>query len=342
MSFPNATRMAKAVSTPEDAIQFCQEAGWINQPTECPHCQGALHPVNAGQGLLRCTRAACRHYVNLTTGTIFKSKLPINKVLHLLYLWACGNTHSYIRNMTGCSASTVSRLLRRFNNLLIYDQENRPAVMIGGPGVIVEVDESKFGKRKYHRGQRVEGVWVFGGVERTPERKLFLQPVMTRDHRTLREIIRRNIAPGTIIHSDKWKGYRPADMRAMGMRHFTVNHSRHFVDPVTGVHTNTIEGTWNGVKQKINKRHRTHHLVEGYLAQFVFRRMNKGRIWSALSQVIRTAHAAAGGLNVEDLDRLQQRQDEEAAGRGPLPESDSDSDSDNDEENDQEPECRIC
>lgn len=34
---------------------------------------------------------------------------------------------------------------------------------IGGPGKHVEIDESKFGKRKYHRGKRVDGVWVFGG-----------------------------------------------------------------------------------------------------------------------------------------------------------------------------------
>lgn len=37
---------------------------------------------------------------------------------------------------------------------------------IGGPGRTVEIDESKFGKRKYHRGKRVDGVWVFGGIER--------------------------------------------------------------------------------------------------------------------------------------------------------------------------------
>ena len=33
---------------------------------------------------------------------------------------------------------------------------------IGGPGVIVEIDESKFGKRKHNRGHSVEGVWDGG------------------------------------------------------------------------------------------------------------------------------------------------------------------------------------
>ena len=38
---------------------------------------------------------------------------------------------------------------------------------LGGLGVIVEIDEVKFGKRKYHRGRLVEGHWVLGGIERS-------------------------------------------------------------------------------------------------------------------------------------------------------------------------------
>ncbi len=43
--------------------------------------------------------------------------------------------------------------------------------MLGGEDIIVEVDESKFGKRKYNKGKYVEGAWVVGLVERTIARK---------------------------------------------------------------------------------------------------------------------------------------------------------------------------
>ena len=44
---------------------------------------------------------------------------------------------------------------------------------IGGPGIVVEVDESKFGKRKYNRGRKVDGCWVFGGIERVGKKVFF-------------------------------------------------------------------------------------------------------------------------------------------------------------------------
>jgi len=52
--------------------------------------------------------------------------------------------------------------------------------MIGGPGEIVEIDESKFGKRKFNAGHRVEGVWVVGGCEKNG-RGVFAVPVERRN-----------------------------------------------------------------------------------------------------------------------------------------------------------------
>ena len=52
--------------------------------------------------------------------------------------------------------------------------------MIGGNGIEVEIDESKFGKRKYYRGHRVEGQWVFSGREKYNKKKVLMVPVKDR------------------------------------------------------------------------------------------------------------------------------------------------------------------
>ena len=44
---------------------------------------------------------------------------------------------------------------------------------IGGEGIEVEIDESKFGKHKYYRGHKVDGQWVFGGREKYNNSKIF-------------------------------------------------------------------------------------------------------------------------------------------------------------------------
>ena len=104
--------------------------------------------------------------------------------------------------------------------------------LLGGNGVVVEIDEAKIGHRKYNRGRWIDGFWVFGGFERGSGRT-FLVPVPSRDSQTLLSVIKQWIRPGTTIMSDCWRAYDC--LSSEGFVHQTVNHSQNFVDPVSGV-----------------------------------------------------------------------------------------------------------
>jgi transposase-like protein len=113
---------------------------------------------------------------------------------------------------------------------------------IGGPN---KIDESKFGRRTYHRGYTVKGKWVFGGVE-SESGKTFLFPFPDRTAYTLMAVTDAWIEPSTTVVSDSRGACR--DLDTEGYTHRTVNHSIGFVDERTGAHTNTTESTWRHVK----------------------------------------------------------------------------------------------
>ena len=56
---------------------------------------------------------------------------------------------------------------------------------------------------------------------------------------------------GTIFCSDGWKAYNrlKEHLNLEDVLHFPVNHSENFVDPITGSHTQTIEGLWRHAKE---------------------------------------------------------------------------------------------
>ena len=130
----------------------------------------------------------------------------------------------------------------------------------------MEIDESKFGKRKYNRGKRVDGVWVFGGIERDSNPpKCFFVSVPDRSAATLVPIIKRFILPGTTILSDCWKAY--SCLRDQGYLHETVNHSVEFVAE-TGAHINGIESRWNAMKKSLPRYGTNRELYNSYFAEY--------------------------------------------------------------------------
>lgn len=190
-------------------------------------------------------------------------------MLDLIYLITSNITTKAIQQVLGISRKTISRYKKLLKRMMErkFDEANWK---IGGENVIVEIDESLFGKRKNHKGRIVEGVWVLGLVERTQARKIVLIKIAKRDKLTLSDIICKFVEPNSIIYTDMWRGY--AGLESHSFTHCTVNHSTNFVDPMTGVHTQTIEANWSGLKQTIPKKYRNAKHVSFYLLLFMFRR----------------------------------------------------------------------
>ena len=149
-----------------------------------------------------------RHRVetSIRSGSWFeKSNLQLEEMLKFTYWWCRDLDQSQIQyelGMSSASAVDWDSFCREICEITMLENSE----MVGGKGKVVQIDESKFGKRKYHRGHRVEGQWVFGGIE-SDSRKCFMAIVEQRDEATILPIIQKWIKPGSIIVSDCWKGY---------------------------------------------------------------------------------------------------------------------------------------
>ena len=141
---------------------------------------------------------------------------------------------------------------------------------------MVEIDESKFVKRKYNNGKaRKCEDWVLGGICRETG-QVFMRIVHDRKKETLISIIKEYVLPGTVILTDCWAAYNELkDLEGMDYCHYTVNHSETYVDPVTGAHTNTIEGTWAHCKRSTPRLGLRSTFLDGYLCRFIWFKLTK-------------------------------------------------------------------
>lgn len=207
------------------------------------------------------------------------------------------------------SKSTVSRLSKSLHRVAQHCLNYHGIPMVGGVGRKVEIDESVFVRRKasfqcssmniikcsnstdvilifllqYNRGRIVQTRWVLGMVDTSGDSpKSIFYVVPNRSAATLIPLIRHHVRPGSTVHTDCWPAYNSLSTHCT---HQTVNHSRFFVDPISGqcttvvnmgqvtswwhifntvsfnpfagAHTNTIEGEWSRAKQFVKKVQRT-------------------------------------------------------------------------------------
>lgn len=198
------------------------------------------------------------------------SHLSIRNIILMIYMWSRGYSLKCTVFETRINKSTVIQWYRKCRQLCSLFVANRGP--IGGSGNTVEIDESCFGKIKYHRGSPRKSLWVFGAVVQGSEcRDLILRAIEgPRSSENLLQIINTYIHKDSIIFSDKWKGYN--NLSSQGYTHLTVVHKYQFKDYDTGCCTNTIEGIWASVKTHVGKGKRRYEDIQSYLDEYVWRR----------------------------------------------------------------------
>ena len=221
----------------------------------CPICSEPMHLVNCddrSDGLkwecrLKDNGKSHKAEIFVRKGSWFEqSNMTLEEILKFSYWWSQDLDQAQIVHELGLSSRMGvhwDSFCREVCEVTILKNSEK----LRGEGKNVQSDESKFGKRKYHRGHHVEGQWVFGAIEQDTQ-KCFMIAVEQRDEPSLLPIIQKWIAPGTIIVSDCWKAYH--NLPKYGYQHRTVNHSKEFVNS-HGDNTNKMEGQWCQTKVKL-------------------------------------------------------------------------------------------
>ncbi|KAG0420400.1 hypothetical protein EQH57_0162 [Dictyocoela roeselum] len=188
-----------------------------------------------------------------------------------------------IKEKSGLSLKTVVKIITKISDHIFY-KYLRSLEKIGGENEIVEVDESVLVKRKYNNGRKVKEIGVYGMVERRNQKKIIFIPISKRNSCTLCFFTLVHVKRKTKVYSDKWGGYKK--LKLLGYKHKSVNHSKNFIDPTTGVHTNTIEANWSGLKRGIPVNHRRVKYLRSYLLRYMIKRNTLGNYMLELIKMI--------------------------------------------------------
>ncbi len=192
----------------------------------CAHCGDNLYPC---------------------AGTVFeKSSTPLTVWFYAIFLFVStrhGVSGMELHRQLGVTRKCAYRMgmqIRKLMNNADYQE------MLGGIEQQVEIDEAYMGGRRAGKaGRGAAGKTVVMGMR---ERNGYIRCKVIPDasQKSLRGVFQENIAPGTVISTDEWRGY--SLVIGDGHKHGTVCHGRgeyvKFDDEGYRHDTNGLESFW--------------------------------------------------------------------------------------------------
>jgi transposase-like protein len=282
---------AKHFHDEEAARAWFEAARWPNGPV-CPTCGSLKHYSTKKLGRYRCGEKECRRDFTVQTGTVMeRSHAKLTQWAMAFWLGASskkGFSAHQLHRALGCQYNTAWFLHHRVMEAMRQGGLDLPP--LGGPGKVVEADETYWGRVENPAKRKPDGTpyrkqsgtvnkrAIVTLVERGGKVRSFHVP--RADKKTVQKIVADNIAHESRLHTDESRLYDGTGETFF--RHETVNHSvKEYVRkggeaggetwPV--VHTNTAEGFFSifkrgmrGVYQHCSEKH-----LHRYVAEFDFR-----------------------------------------------------------------------
>lgn len=282
--------MASVLSAPHfhdeaAAYRFVEARVWPNGPV-CPHCGGtdrnsALKGKSTRIGTYKCYD--CRKPFTVKIGTIFEaSHVKMNLWLQAIFLMASskkGISSNQLHRTLGVTLKTAWFMSHRIREAM----RDGGLAPLGGGGMVVEADETYYGKkagpaptkttsgRPFTKGGRTgpsNKRAILGLVERGGQVRTF--HVAQANKENVSKLVTDNVQKETALYTDESRLY--GGMAGHFADHQSVRHSAgEYVRG--GVHSNTIESYFSifkrgmrGVYQHCEEKH-----LHRYLAEFDFR-----------------------------------------------------------------------
>lgn len=139
------------VGTPDKAIKFLRSKGLMTTTDCCDCCGMALKEYhclrNNDNVSWRCLEVSCEkysRYFSIRRKSFFDDfTIPLNKCVHLLYLWNMERSQKSANEDSGISPSVIGKFYVKMRSCCKLFYENNK-LLLGGHHRIVQIDESLF------------------------------------------------------------------------------------------------------------------------------------------------------------------------------------------------------
>jgi len=256
-----------------ELVQWLIDKKLIKDSQTCMQCNQLMRLVSdttISDGMKwRCSKN--KTTLSIRTGSWLSTfKISLRALIKAILFWSRCFNFVDISKSVKISAPVYIRL-RKFLISKISDYYILNLIKLGGPNVIVQVDETKLNHNvKSHRGRGpIRPAWCLCIVDTsTMPARGFATMIPDRTAATIIPIIEQVVRPRSIIHTDEARVYKTL---RHNFEHSSVCHKYNFVDPFTGVHTQHVESYNNKIKNSIkNMRGIDEEKREDFLKEFMF------------------------------------------------------------------------